>query len=312
MFLNKLLIWTDDFFFLQSNAGEILVICNPQDSIGMSPGFVHSRKTLEEHIHFVQKNEIKRVMVVAENIDFLRQCPSIEELRVYPSLAAHNFDFSPLYDMPNLKSIICNTMYGPKENLVSHVDYSKFRSPLKEIIANDSKGHDNIHLVKNLTKITFGTKLPASKTLVGAFQGEELEELDICQSLITSLEGLGQAKKLRKLSLSYNRRLENISDLSAVKKTLTRLEIENCGRIKDFSVISQLHNLKSLKLLGSNVLPDLSFIKDLSNLRSFGLSMNVEDGDLSMCFNIPYVVIRDRRHYSHKDEDLPKNYSTDD
>lgn len=42
------------------------------------------------------------------------------------------------------------------------------------------------------------------------------------------------------------------------------------------------------------------------NLKSFVFMMNVEDGDLSMCLDIPYVSIKNRKHYSHKDKDFLK------
>lgn len=34
--------------------------------------------------------------------------------------------------------------------------------------------------------------------------------------------------------------------------------------------------------------------------------MNVEDGDLSKCLNVPYVNCKNRKHYNLKNKDLPK------
>ena len=34
--------------------------------------------------------------------------------------------------------------------------------------------------------------------------------------------------------------------------------------------------------------------------------MNVTDGDLTSCKNIPYVYCKDKKHYNLKNDDLPK------
>lgn len=282
-----------------------LVICNPQDSVCLAPTFLRSKKTLEEHIQLVNEKKLKKAMVVAENIDFLRQCPSLEEVRVYPSFNAVDFDFSPLYDLPNLRKVICGTVYGPEENRTSSVDYGRF-SKLKELIVNGAKGHQNVHLVEGLTHLAFENGQPVSKTLVGAFDGKELEELLLTASTVGSLEGLQLAPKLRRLELYCNRKLVDISALEYVRDTLTELDIESCGKINDFSVLTQLHRLEKLRMVGTNTLPNLSFIQNMPNLKTFIFTMNVEDGNLDLCLSIPYVSIRNRKHYNHKNEEFSK------
>ena len=72
-------------------------------------------------------------------------------------------------------------------------------------------------------------------------------------------------------------------------------------------ILEELENLEYLWLTGSNSLPDLRFLKKMKKLKTFILDMNVLDGDLTPCLDIPYVTcIRDRRHYNLKDSDLPK------
>ena len=303
--LNQVAPWTDDFFFLRVGDSEAIVICNPQDSVCLAPAFLRSKKTLDEHIELVNKCHLKRAMIVAEDINFLRCCPSLEELDVYPSFNARDFDFSPLYDMPNLRKLVCGTMYGPEEDRVSYIDYSRFTA-LENLVVSGQNGHENVHLTKGLKFLAFENKQPTSKTLVGAFDGEKLEELSVSTSSICSLEGLENAKQLRSLTLAYNRKLVDISGITRVKDTLVHLDIENCGKITDFSPLSHLHKLESLRLVGSNVLPNLSFIRNMPHLRSLVFRMTVSDGDLSVCLPIPYVSIQNKKHYSHKDKDFSK------
>jgi len=302
---NQLPIWTDDFFFFPYDKRDEIVICNPQNAVCVSPVFLRSRRSLEEHIQYVNEKHIKKALVVAEDIRFLHQCPELEELHIIPAISAQDFDFSPLYDMPNLRKLCCETIYGPEENRVSFVDYSKFSS-LEVLIVNGAKGHNNVGSVKGLKCIAFESGQPIGKTLVGAFQGQQLEELSITQSAITTLDGLDQTPMLKTLKLYYNRRLEDIFGLASVKDSLIELDIESCGKIKDFSVLHELQNLEELRLVGRNVLPDLSFVRNMPNLKSFIFFMNAADGDLSMCLDIPYVSIENHRHYSHKNEDFSK------
>ena len=89
-----------------------IVVIDPPNVIWEAPVVPRSRKTLDEHIKYIRDNNIKKALVIAEDIAFLRQCPSLEELQVIPPYSAAAFDYSPLYDMPNLKKLNCKTIYG--------------------------------------------------------------------------------------------------------------------------------------------------------------------------------------------------------
>ena len=291
---------TDDFYFKD----DYLVILSPFDVVWESPILARSQKTLEEHIQYIQENQFEKVYIVADDIAFLRQCPTITSLKIIPAYSAAKFDYSPIYDMPNLKELNCQTVYGHKDALKADVDYSHFPS-LQCVYASGAKGHRNLESVKGLRHLYLGQGQPASKALIG-FDFSELEKLDLCQSPIRSLNGIDQAACIQKLSLSYCRSLEDVAALASVGKTLTSLEIESCGKIKDFSWLYHLPNLENLVLFGSNTLPNLDFLESMPNLKSFRFTMNALDGDLGLCQNIPYVYCKNRKHYNLKNEDLPK------
>lgn len=101
--LHQLLPQTDEFYFhplLTDDEAGALVICNPMEAFCRAPTVLHSRKTLEEHIHLIQSQKLTKALVVAEDIGFLRQCPSLEGSNALP-----NLDF--LKSMPNLQSFVC-------------------------------------------------------------------------------------------------------------------------------------------------------------------------------------------------------------
>lgn len=291
---------TDEFYFRDG----YLVVLSPFDVIWDSPVLARSRKTLEEHIQYIQEKQLEKVYVVAEDISFLCQCPSVKSVKIIPAYSAKTFDYSPLYDLPNLEELCCQTIYGANDALRTDIDYSQF-AHLRNIIVDGAKGHNNLATVKGLYKLYLGQGQPVSKTLAD-YDLSLMEELDICQSTIYSLEGIENAHCLKKLNISYCRSLDGLSAMSNLQKTLTSLEIQACGKIKDFSWLYDLSNLENLVLFGSNTLPNLGFLNNMPNLKSFRFTMNVLDGDLGLCRNVPYVYCKNRKHYNLKNENLPK------
>ena len=291
---------TDDFYYHE----DYLVILSPFNVVWEAPVLARSLKSLDEHIRYIQDNQIEKAYVVAEDISFLRECPSLKSLRIIPAYSASTFDYAPLYDMPNLEELSCQTIYGAKDALKTNIDYSRF-AHLQKLIAFGAKGHSNLVSVKGLRTLYLGQGQPVSKTLK-AFDFSELKELDICQSPIHSLDGIETAHHLQKLCLSYCRSLENLAALADIGETLTSLEIESCGKIKDFSWLQRLPNLENLVLFGSNSISDLSFLKNMKKLKSLRFTMNIQDGDLELCKRIPYVYCKNKKHYNFKNDDLPK------
>lgn len=69
-------------------------------------------------------------------------------------------------------------------------------------------------------------------------------------------------------------------------------------------------HLEELILNGSSNLPNLKFINGMTSLKKLVLKMNVFDSDLSVCLNIPHVEIKNKKNYSHRNEDFDKIYSS--
>lgn len=319
--LNQFPKYVDDFFFRffdDVHKRDAIVIWHPADAMIVTPVLPRSRKSLEEHIEYIQKNTVKKAIIAAEEIGFLDQCPSLEYLQIYPSITAENFDYSPVYTLPNLKYLSCETMYGlramydvPEKVKVANLDYSRVQG-VRHLVVSGAEGNQNVNMAESVRTLYIGAGFPKADTLSGFLPGKNLQSLAIAESPIRNLDGIEVAGKLRRLELAHNRRLTDISALASVRDSLVYLRIEACGKINDFSVLSELQNLEFLVLKGVNRLPNLSFLGDLPNLKYLHLTMNVEDGDLSICEKLPYVRIQNRRHYSHKNEDLPKKFTNPD
>lgn len=261
---------------------------------------------IENYVKIINQNKIEKAKIIFDDIRFMKECRSLRYINVYPSCqSSPDFDFSPLYDMPEILSLSCSARYGDRGQYTSHIDYSKVKGlvALDVKVTNGMINYNRIYTLKSLSVSDF----KRGADLTGLFCSEQLDTLRMIQCGVASLHGIDISKNMQCLYLHYNRSLSDISALYSVKKTLKALRIENCPQIKDFSVLGKLENLELLELSGNNEIPNLNFLKTMKNLKTFIFSVNVLDGNLSLCKNISYVYsIRNKKHYNLKDRCLPK------
>lgn len=295
------------FVFVLGNKPAVfdtLLIRFPEDAVGPIKN-AYSSRSIEEHIQLINQYRLEKVKIICRDLSFIVQCPSLKEISIYPDdFGNDGFDYTPLYSMPGLKSVCCRTQYGIKEQFRSYVDYSRIQG-VKEISAMGI-GHNGYEKIPTLETLWI-----SSCRKHGDFQhiscSVQLQDVTLMQCGIQTLNGIEKHPKLRSLALYYNRSLTDISALSKLGKSLRTLVIEGCPKISDFSVLATLMELEHLQLYGSNTLPTLSFLKEMPKLKTFTFTMNVENGDLSLCKNIPYASCRNRKHFNLKDAQLPKN-----
>ena len=159
---NKMERIIDDYVFTQLTSPKVsdaLVIHNPPFATCKSPVLLQSRKTLDDHIAYIRDNELKKAVIVADDISFLRNCPSLECLWIIPALSACDFDYSPLYDLPNIRHLKCETVYGYKEDRIAHVDYSRLPR-LQSLAVCNTQGHHHIESAKSLKVLFFERVFP--------------------------------------------------------------------------------------------------------------------------------------------------------
>lgn len=308
--LEKAYINRDGFIFSAitepANIYDAIVIRAPENADIVAPKRGFSNHSLEEHIKLINEYKLEKAIIIAEDIHFVLQCPTLKYLNIFPAnTAADDFDFSPLYEMPEIRDLSCQTVYGDKEQYSGCIDYSRIKGLLT--LGVYGQGHLNYNQVFTLKDLHISNYTGKRKDLTNLFTSSQLENLTLIQCGIQSLNGIEYSEKISRVSLAYNRSLKDISDLRKVAATLKVLSIEACAKINDFSCLNELVNLEYLELFGSNEIPNLNFIKNMKKLKVFVFDMNVLDGDLSPCLDLSYVYCgRSRRHYNLKDKDLPK------
>lgn len=286
---------------------DALIVKCPGESDCHTPQFDVPLHTREDYIQYIQSRQLEKATIILNDISWLPQCPSLKDLVIIPSeQAAGNFDFSPLYEMPEVRSLECRNQYGQWDQYLNEIDYSRVPG-LVNLVLEDNKGAKKFQNVETLKQLYTTRYRSPSRDVTQLFSSKELTCLSLFMSNIQSINGVEKAPGLQCLELSYNRSLNDISALGKIKDTCKVLYIENCPKITDFTVLEELENLEYLWLTGSNSLSDLRFLKKMKKLKTFILDMNVLDGDLTPCLDIPYVTCgRDRRHYNLKDSALPK------
>lgn len=211
---------------------DAIVVHVLQSAGCITPQLPHSSRSFAEHLALIQSEGLEKAIVISDEIGWLSQCPSLQFLWVIPSdSAADGFDFSPLYYMPCVKWLRCQTAYGIAGKLHGEIDYGKVPG-LRCLYVSHTKyeyGFANALDLQSLNLCAY-----QGNDLADVIGGESLDWLSLTQGKIHSLNGLHKAKSLKSLSLCYQRNLTDISALVNVKSTLFQLCLDHCSHITDF------------------------------------------------------------------------------
>ena len=269
---------------------------------------------IQQLVEYCNRKHIRKAFVQGmQEFQFLRECTSIEHLAIELRLpfAAYfeqnsstiPYDLTPLEDIPRLRSVDIreNERYGSRAKV--KLDLSK--------VAHLEKFSGDYRFANGLSDAILLKTLRLNRYKKSdLLELQKLSQLDtialVCSSL-ESLNGIQNFPGLQCLYLQYNRKLCDISDLCYARDSLRALRIENCPHIQDFSVLYDLEHLELLELSGKNDLRSLDFIRNMPCLKTLIFSMQVLDGDLSLCKNLSWVYSeRNRKHYNLRDSDLPR------
>lgn len=268
------------------------------------------KHSVEDYVRYINDNSLEQAEIIMPNFDFLTECPTLKFIKIQPHSSSICYDYTPLYNHPEIKFLHCINEFclleGKSMSRISELDYSRIQG-LTHASLTANHGSINFSSVETLKSLVVGGYCNEGRNLSGLFCSKELDTLSLLECKETSLEGIETSENMQCLYISYNRVLRDIEALYKIKDTLKALRIVNCPKILDFSVLSELNNLELLEISGNNTLQSISFIKKLKKLKSFVFDVNIADGDLTPCLNLSYAQCRKaRRHYSHKDKELPK------
>ncbi len=261
----------------------------------------------DKYVRYINKKRLTQAKIVMPSLEILNECPTLKYVDVHPSaFSPSDYDFSPLYDR-EWKHLTCFNEYRTHSgNHIGTIDFSRILG-LEDLKVNINRGTLNYNCIETLKSLSIGDFTGENRDMTDLFVSSELDTLQLIEGKTVSLNGLERAQKMQYLSIVYNRCLEDISALSKIKYSLKSLNIFNCAKIQDFSVLYELENLEKLEIWGSNTIPSLDFVKYMPNLKTLFLEINIADGDITPCLNLRSAkLMKNRKHYNLKDKDLPK------
>lgn len=132
-----------------------------------------------------------------------------------------------------------------------------------------------------------------------------IKALKIFSGRLRSLNGVEYLPNLVSLSIANQRQLVDCEGLRMTN--LESIEIISCNKVET-SLLPVLSDVRFLHLSGKQTIPNVAAILCLApRLEWLLLDHVVVDGELTPLMNLSHaVIITDRRHYTHKNVDLPK------
>lgn len=283
-----------------------LIIKMPGRSTVEYPVFRTSEYPEEMYVDFINQRKIKCANVLMDDFSFLKKCPDLEMLCLYPSLQAENHvSYEPVYGMEHLRMVQPQTVYS-YDKCWTEFDCAKMKSAtsMEYFSGCCKKGVKNVAALTGLKSLYLSYY--KAEDLTEAVGSPQMDSMFLLRSGVQSLKGLERSKSLKVLRLSTCTKLNNIDALADAGENLQGLVIESCSNIKDYSALSTLKSLRRLSILGTGSMPSVSFINELHNLQAVMLGVNVLDGDLSCCDRMLHAYIRNRRHYNRSNDQFPK------
>ena len=205
-----------------------IVIRKPERARADGTRLGYSYRSLEEHIELINEYQIEKAHVMCDELSFILECPSIKDIVVFPSYdAKENFDYSVLYQMPNLKTVYCKTIYGDCGQYKTKIDYSRMNG--LEDLSLDDEGHLGFEKVSTLKKVWISGNRKI-RSLVDVSCSVDLQEMTLFGCGVQNLDGIEKHKKLKSLTLWHNYSLTDVSALELISETLTELVIDACGK----------------------------------------------------------------------------------
>ncbi|WP_439875714.1 hypothetical protein ACSLGG_09255 [Bacillus mycoides] len=298
------------------NKTEIFQCMNPlQISIKKKPkdflvidGVVQIHENrLDEYVDFINTNNFTNVYIndfrySMDHIDFLERCPQIEALQIGSTCIT---DYSALYKLKNLKSLSLEEPPVPLK-LTALESFTN----LEELYIQWNKNITGFESCPNLKELYIWKYKPKQKNLEELISLQKLEKLRITQGNINSLKGCRAFPKLKHLELNYLRNLEHIDEIENNASTLKYVEFDHCSNMKNHDYLRYLTELETLILSGCGNIQNLQFIKELPRLKHFSFADSIiVDGNLDPCIGINFVGFNNKRHYSHKFNELNPDFS---
>lgn len=252
----------------------------------------------ESELSELELHSFRNVSIELDALKCLRFFPNIENLILRPGEICEA-DLSYLSGLP-IASLKLD-YYSDCIDLYT-IDLSQFPN-LQFLFSRTQYNFSNVALCRTLCTLVVQEWYSNDLTYLGK---SNLQALHISSGKLKSFEGVQMMPQLISISVSYQKSLSDVHHLKW-RHNLESLSIEKCNRINILQ-IPALPNLHYLELSGSQVVDNLSFLRNYPELNYLLLDINVSNGDLQLLLELKHcAIMSNRRHYSLRNADLPKS-----
>jgi hypothetical protein len=260
---------------------------------------------LAETVSFIRDNHVKNIELnlyhgyKLNDITFLIKLDDIiEGLNIIQG----DIDLTGIEELTNLKRL----NISDDKNLP--IDFSSFKF-LEKCSILWNKNIKSLSTCKRLKELLIKKINLQDRNTVEQLKGlDNIEKLTLIQSKFDNIDYLEFIPQLKELEIYYSPTLKNINGLRFCLKTIEKLVFDHCRNIDDYQMIGNLFGLKYLGINNGGKIPSLNFIRSLKNLKHLSfVGTVVLDGDINYCIGIDYVGFDNKKHYSHKMEEIRKN-----
>lgn len=237
-------------------------------------------------------------------LEVLKDFPPITSLQVY---LRYKVDLSPLEaHAQHLQAFFAN------DGINGILDFSPY-AHLTSVGQVWREGARFPARMERLERMAWTNFRPKSKDISALPQASRLRCLSLVSANISSMAGLEQYDNLSELSVCNAPRL---SDLSALRglSAIHALTFEGCKALANLTDNIRHLPLEELSLIKCDSIPSISFVQQMHKLRRLVLlDTNVVDGDMSILLAHPalkHVAFTKKKHFSHSERDIMNALTT--
>lgn len=231
-----------------------------------------------------------------ENVEFLKDYPDVSSVLVSEGEGI---------DLQGLR-YLCNLRHLAITNSTTSVSLSQF----EELSSFTGDWSPKLNLGIGCRSLRFLTLFKYKSVDFSDFPViPSVEQLELIQSSVTSLNGIHKHKHIQKLQIERCPKLTSIGAIVGLNDgMLDTLVLSRCRKIVDIEMMSGMVNITKLVIEFGGSLGSLDFLEGCNRLSFFGFfETNVLSGDLAPLLRLPCLMsigTGDKRHYSHTESEL--------
>ncbi len=217
----------------------------------------------------------------------------IAELHISDHIKIDNNGLRDLYSIMNLKLLSF-------EDKSFKIDFSKI-AQLEALYFKYNKGVTNLGALQNLKDLLiFSLNVPNCEILS---ELSNLEMLRLTRGNFTTLQGVENLKKVKRLDVAYNSKLLDAKAIASLS-SLEKLHIEKCKSLTDFSF---LKGNTSIKELFVDNLDSIGFVSTMPNLEKINF-WSCKDGNMNPLLESKSLkqinFYPNKKHYTYTIEEV--------